>query len=667
MRRLEEAQRTSATELNLSKLGLGPNLPSDWAGWVVLGRLDGLRRLNLSENQITAIPDHGWDAIGKLAGLFWLDLSGNGMTALPEAAWEAVGRLARLEYLYLSGNPIAAISDEGWRALGKLTNLSSLFLSQLESWEALRRLVNLRELALTSVKIGEMPPEGWQALSRLTKLKFLTLVDNGLRDVPPEGWSALGRLTDLTILCLSWAGTTGIPARGWQALGELLKIESLALWGHGIGDIPTEGWRAIGRMTNLRELRLGGNEIATVPSEGWETLSGLANLELLDLSRNQITEIPLQAWGAPGRFPKLMGLNLSANPLPEEVLAAAGRGLKSLLEYFEAAQLRAAHPRTVKLMLLGEPASGKSTLVEALAGNPEPCDPKRPETVGVNVRRIEKISPADGRSLYLATWDFAGQHMEYATHQFFLKAGGVYLILWKSRLGSDYGQRDLWYWLELLKMRVRDPEFLLVTTHTRGTPSTLDVSEVQTAFPGFKGHFEVELSDGTGVKELEAKILELAAASPSMKAVWPAPWLAVRDAIRDVRDGRPYVTAEELWRLCAEQEVTEAQTQRDLADQLDKLGEIVYYANPPLSRFVILNPSWLTELVAKVVRDKPVRDRRGILGPADLDRIWGDCLGRCEITWRTSWMSTTWSIGCRPTRIRRPRSSWRTCRPRPTR
>jgi hypothetical protein len=57
--------------------------------------------------------------------------------------------------------------------------------------------------------------------------------------------------------------------------------------------------------------------------------------------------------------------------------------------------------------------------------------------------------------------------MEYASHQFFLRAGGVYLVVWKARLGSDYGQRDLWYWLELLKMRVNNPVVLLVTRASR--------------------------------------------------------------------------------------------------------------------------------------------------------------------------------------------------------
>ena len=69
------------------------------------------------------------------------------------------------------------------------------------------------------------------------------------------------------------------------------------------------------------------------------------------------------------------------------------------------------------------------------------------------------------------------------------------------------------YWLELLHMRVKTPEFLLVTTHTGSTPASLDLAAVQKRYPGCKGHYEVgKLSNGTGLAALEEKILELSAA-----------------------------------------------------------------------------------------------------------------------------------------------------------
>ena len=546
---------------------------------------------------------------------------------MPADGWRAFEGLTNLTALYLDGNRVTEIPTEAWRTLGRLKNLSSLFLNNPcvmpnEGWVELGRLKDLTYLSLGGIKMRPALDAAWGSLTGLTKLKYLILDNCGLGEIAPWGWRTLGSLTNLVLLWLRGNDIKRVPSDGWRQLGRLGHLRNLDLSRNEITSIPLKGWLALGTLSNIEKIWLQGNQITAVPPEAWDRLGQLHELKELHLTNNRLDGIPLEGWDTHNRFVNLRRLDLTGNPLPEEMLAAAERGPRSLFDYLEAARLRAAHPRTVKLMLLGEPACGKTTLVEALSGNPSPCDPNRTETIGVSVRRLTKKSPEDGRPLYLAAWDFAGQHMEYATHQFFLRAGGVYLIVWKARLGSDYGQRDLWYWLELLKMRVREPVFLLVTTHTGKTPSGINLAEIQSQYPGCQGHFEVELCDGAGLAVLETKILDLAVTSPSMKAVWPAPWLAVLNEIRKMRELEPYITTGAFWELCARNELAEPQAQRDLADQLDRLGEIVFYDREPLDRFVMLDPTWVTELVASVVRDKGVRDQGGTLNHADLDRIW---------------------------------------------
>jgi hypothetical protein len=61
------------------------------------------------------------------------------------------------------------------------------------------------------------------------------------------------------------------------------------------------------------------------------------------------------------------------------------------------------------------PKSGKTTLLDALKGNPQPCDAERKETHGVDVITIEKPSPAHQNAMYLSYGDFAGQHIDLPT------------------------------------------------------------------------------------------------------------------------------------------------------------------------------------------------------------------------------------------------------------
>jgi hypothetical protein len=225
--------------------------------------------------------------------------------------------------------------------------------------------------------------------------------------------------------------------------------------------------------------------------------------------------------------------------------------------------------------------------------------------------------------MHLSVWDFAGQHIEHATHQFFLTENAIYLILWNARQGADSGKRDLWYWLELLKMRVRNPKFLLVATHIEHTPPDLNLSAIKPSYPGCEGNFPVELCSLKGMASLEAKILELAAGSPSLRAEWPPEWLSVRDEIRRIRKQQPHMTPTAFRSLMKRNRVAGKVAQSDLAGQLHNLGEILYFQErDELSSLVILNPEWVTELIALVVRSKEARDKGGILTKTDLTKLW---------------------------------------------
>src|SRR5262249_41564970 len=199
----------------------------------------------------------------------------------------------------------------------------------------------------------------------------------------------------------------------------------------------------------------------------------------------------------------------------------------------------------------------------------------------------------------------------------------IYLVLWNARQGTVSGKRDLWYWLELLKMRVRNPKFLLVATHTEHTPPDLNLADIEHNYAGCQGHFPVELSALNGVGALEARILELAAASPSLRAEWPPEWLRVRNEVRGIREKQPYMAPSAFRALMKKNGVTQEQEQKDDAGRLQELGAILYYQErDELSNLAILDPKWVTELIALVVRSREVREQNGILRKADLDSLW---------------------------------------------
>ena len=626
---LTELGNLESIDLNKNKLSTIPDF---------LGNLSNLQNLELSNNEIAILPqsvgllknlrsllaDHNQiatfpDIVTNLPELKVLSLSQNRIEVIPDS----LARMQKLYGLFLWGNSIRLIPD----SLGQLSSLARLYLGGNEFTvlpDALAELTQLTGLDLGDSQLGVIP----DVVANFTKLDTLYMWNANIGVIP----DFLHRLTELKQLYLSRNQIAQIP----DSLGQLLKLESLSLYDNQISVIP----ESLSRLSNLKKLDLSNNQIGTIP----ESLTGLEALQSLDLRWNAISSVP----GQIARMSNLKSLKLQYNPLPEELFAALKRGVPTLFRYLRAT--RTVHPRTIKLVLLGEPKSGKTTLLEALKGNSQPCDPLRPETVGVKVETVEKPHPVDHKPIYLSAWDFAGQHMEHATHQFFMTENAIYLILWNARLGTESGKRDLWYWLELLRIRVREPKFLLVATHTEHTPPDLNLSEIERLYKGCKGNFAVELKDLKGFPELENRIFELAADSPALRAAWPAEWLPVRDAIRELRKKRPYMTPSAFRSLMKKNGVSGRESQDDLAGQLHELGEIVYFQErEELSKVVILDPEWVTELIALVVRSKEAREQSGILKKSDLDQMWKkrhlNSRSREHLIHLMDWFDLTYSTG----------------------
>jgi len=136
-----------------------------------LWRLKSLSILNLSGNQLAALPD----AIGHLTNLTILHIVNNQLTALPDT----IGRLTRLARLSVDENQLIALPD----TIGHLTHLSTLHLSQNQLAavpDAIGRLTNLTILDLQWNKLTSLP----DTLVHLTRLTQLRLYGNLFRYIP---------------------------------------------------------------------------------------------------------------------------------------------------------------------------------------------------------------------------------------------------------------------------------------------------------------------------------------------------------------------------------------------------------------------------------------------------------------------------------------------------
>src|SRR5579883_3406514 len=211
-RRIQKAQQTNATYLDLSRLGL-TRVPE------AIDQLTQLTRLDLDQNQLTSVPE----TLGNLANLTKLYLSQNQLTSVPET----LGNLANLMELALDQNQLTSVPE----TLGNLSNLTVLALCQNQ---------------LTSV------PE---TLGNLANLATLSLYQNQLTSMP----ETLCNLSNLAVLALSQNQLTSVP--GWIA--RLIRLERLDLNNNALTVLPA----FLAELPHLRKLLLHGNEALGLSDE----------------------------------------------------------------------------------------------------------------------------------------------------------------------------------------------------------------------------------------------------------------------------------------------------------------------------------------------------------------------------------------------------------------
>jgi internalin A len=546
---------------SLQQLFLGSNelsqLPSE------IGQLTSLQQLYLSNNRLNQLPPE----IGQLTSLQQFTLFNNELSELPYE----IGRLIGLRYLYLGNNQLSYLPHE----IVQLTRLQylSLLNNQLrELPPEIGRLTSLQELFLANNQLRELPPE----IGRLTSLQHLSLADNQLRELPPE----IGRLTSLQYLYLDNNQLSQLPSK----IGRLTDLQYLYLHNNQLSQLPSE----IGRLTRLQELYLSDNQLSQLPPE----IGQLTCLQELYLDSNPSLQTP-----------------------PPEIIA---QGAVAILTFLRDLLENSTSRYEAKLLIVGEGGTGKSSLSRALRN--QDFDATLSTTHGIEVANLKLSHPSKANTnLILNTWDFGGQQIYHATHQFFLTKRSVYLVTWNARLGMKQGRLD--YWLETIQALAPGAPILLIATHIDERIPDINYIALKEQYPQLVGFLSVSNARGTGIAQLRTTLAEIAVQLPIMGQLWPAKWLKVEEYL--LKRPEHYIPLETYVQCCESCGVEEAVARGTLGGYLHDLGKILYFQDDlVLSDLVVLKPNWITKAISLVLTDEEVRAAHGIFQHSKLRRIW---------------------------------------------
>ncbi len=243
-------------DLELRSRGIASLRSGDFAG------LPNLELLNLSYNQLTALPP---DIFAGLGSLKRVQLLFNNLTALPPDIFAGLGNLRSL---WLHYNELTALPPEIF------TGLPQLY------------FVNLTENELTALPPG--------IFAGMTQLREVELGENELTALPP---GIFDDLEALEVLSLHRNRLSGLPPGIFAGLANLRHLRLDAWAGHNkLGELPPGIFDG---LSQLRSLNLSGTQLTPLRPGVFDDLE---RLEVLNLSPNPLFDLP------PGVFDRLGAL-----------------------------------------------------------------------------------------------------------------------------------------------------------------------------------------------------------------------------------------------------------------------------------------------------------------------------------------------------------------------
>ena len=582
-----------------------------------LQKLTQIHTLDLSSNQLT---DVSW--LKKLTKIQSLDLSGNeqikDFSFLQKLThikalylrdnkqikdFSFLEKLNKIDTLDLSGN----IQINDFSFLQKLTHIKALYLrnnKQIKDFSFLEKFTEIQALDLS----GNIQIKDFSFLEKLTHIKALYLRRNQLTNV-----SFLEKLTQIQVLYLRNNQLTDV-----SFLEKLTQIRSLDLRNNQLTNVSF-----LEKLTQIKTLHLNSNQLTDI-----SVLEKLTQIQTLDLRNNEIKDIrpciPMiregleVIWKDNFRFGIL---NLFGNPLTSPTPEIVQQGNEAILNYFKELGDDEVTVHEARLLILGEAGAGKTTLARKLCNPDAPMPDEMSETTkGIDIYPHPIKGNEETEDFLMNIWDFGGQEVYHATHQFFLSSRSLYVLLADGRK-----EEPLDYWLQVQELLGGGSPLLIVMNKKGSIRTPVALKELSGIYPNLRKEELVlnlkddrdQLSRLTQTVSFHIRNLDHLKRGEKL----PKVWVEVRKNLEEIQE--PYIHLKEFRKICKEAGIDTPERQNFLSDFLHDLGIILRFREVDiLDRMVILQPEWATSAVYKVLDHTKRQEVAGHFHRKDLDQVW---------------------------------------------
>ncbi|NOS87464.1 MAG: TIR domain-containing protein [Methylococcaceae bacterium] len=555
-----------------------------------LSPLAALSNLQTLDCGITSISD--LSPLATLGNLQTLKCVGTNISDLSPLA-----ALSNLQTLNCSSTTISDLSP-----LAALNNLQKLecWNTTISDLSPLAALSNLQTLNCSQTSTSDLSP-----LVALSNLQTLRCNSTAINDISP-----LAALSNLQTLNCSDTTISDL-----SPLAALSNLQTLECWYTNISDLSP-----LAALSNLQTLYCRHTNISDL-----SPLAALSNLQIFDCSDTNITDLrPLRRLIQQG-IPVKWETDFSDDPSifvedcplicpPPEIARDSPEAVR---DYFDELSTDGQPLNEVKVLFLGEASAGKTSLVKRLRGLA--LDPKESQTHGIRICPVP-FTMDDGGQVLAHCWDFGGQEVMHATHQFFLSERSIYVLLLNAR-NDDQAEK----WLKHAESFGGLSPVLVVLNKIDENPSfQLECKTLQAKYPQIVGFYRLSCAIGYE-PELQAFTSALRTAivsSATRRTPFPSTWLAVKNHFVEMTED--YIDTSAYQTIAARYGVTKPLSQTVLLQFLHDLGVVINFRHLACFDTHILNPLWLTNGVYRVINSTVLAEQLGVLNEADLTAIIND-------------------------------------------
>ncbi|WP_462151960.1 COR domain-containing protein [Pseudoalteromonas xiamenensis] len=481
--------------------------------------------------------------------------------------------------------------------LVKLTQLN-ICNADLFSLEPISHLSSLISLSLDQLNLINL-----DFISKFEDLEFFSLFSNNLVESVNE-LSACKKLKRISLAHCQVRDITGFA--------HLPQLEMIMIAKNPILDISP-----ISQLKNLKDLHIINTPIKTL-----KPLTSCFSLESVLFYSCDIRHLDesLLDLNLPINIDKRgfsLGENriyLVDNPITFPPLEIAQQGNEVMRAYYDSLEGETEKLNEAKLILVGEGAAGKTSLINRFIDNR--YDPKEDKTDGISIRTWQCEVEQD-ENTKIHCWDFGGQEIMRATHQLFLSARSLYLVVLDGRKGDNPE-----HWLkQVMAVSSNSPIIVVLNKCDEHYDDDLRRQYLKEKYPNIRNFYKVSCKNGEGLEELKHAVIKEIADLDMRKFVLAQNWIKIKQTIETLKQNRDHITQQEFYSICEQHNVRSSTVQDIILKLLHDLGHVIHFNALSELETQVLNPTWITEGIYTLLNSPVLAKQHGILSKNDAETI----------------------------------------------